>query len=99
MGVIHSTGVKQPSSLLKGQEEGDRIFSVHSCMHLCAGRVPSKTHPLLSSKFPIDGAKPHLRVHIVDRKVVPFIPGSTHLTSLAFLFCKACSISPRAHLC
>lgn len=99
MGVIHSKEIKQPLSLLKRQEEGDKIFSLHSCMCLCAGRVPGKAHPLLSSKFPMDGAKPHLRMHTVDRKIVPFIPGSTHLTFLAFLVCKAYSISPGADLC
>lgn len=91
-------GEKTALSLLRTQEEGDKIF-LHGFMCLRAGRVPGKTHTLLSSEFPMDGAKPHLRVHTVDRKVVLFIPGSTHLTFLAFLVCKACSISSGADPC
>lgn len=91
-------GEKTALSLLRTQGEGDKIV-LHGFMRLHAGRVPGKTHPLLSSKFPMDGAKPHLRVHTVDRKIVLFIPGSTHLTFLPFLVCKSCSISSGADLC
>lgn len=96
MGVIHSTGIKLPLYLLKTQKEGDKIFFLHNCMHLCAGRISGKTHPLLSSKFPMDGAKPHLRVHIVGRKVVPFILGSTHLTFLAFFSLQSLQHFPQS---